>query len=132
MTGTSLGRRICRAGVMVGTASALMGVLAPVAAHASSGTIVSWGPGTLAPGTGQCVQASAAGDVQVSGKADPPGVTFIVSRGGQEIFRTETRRNSLDKHFDGAGFYEFCAKNPKGLGVPVNNVYIQLATDDFA
>ncbi len=116
-------RKLAVAGVLAGA-----GVVAtPLAAHAA---VVSWGPGTLQPGTEQCVSAGAMSDAAVQGSADSPGVVYKVYRGDQLVFDTGTRRTTpLSKYFGEPGFYRFCAKNPAGLGQPVTNVQIKLLTD---
>jgi hypothetical protein len=116
-------RRFAIAGVLAGA-----GVVAtPLAAHAA---VVSWGPGTLMPGTEQCVSAGAMSDAAVQGSADSPGVVYKVFRGSELVFDSESRRTTpLNKYFGQAGFYRFCAKNPANLGLPVNNVQIKVLTD---
>ncbi len=116
-------RRLAAAGALAGAAV----VATPLAAHAA---VVSWGPGTLQPGTEQCVSAGASSDAAVQGSADSPGVVYRVWRGSDLIFDSGSRRTlPLTKHFDGGGFYRFCAKNAAGLGLPVNNVQITVLTD---
>jgi hypothetical protein len=123
MSVSSKTRRFAVGGVL---SAALVGVT-PLAAHAQ---VVQWGPGTLQPGTEQCVSAGAESDAAVLGSADAPGVVYKVFRGGELIFDSGSRRTiPLTRYFGQPGFYRFCAKNPAALGVPVNSVQITLRTD---
>jgi hypothetical protein len=116
-----------RRAALIGGVAATIFTLAPQVAQAS---VVQWGPGTLMPGSEQCVSAGAASDAAVVGSADSPGVVYKVYRGSELVFDSASRRTvPLNKYFGSPGFYRFCAKNAVGLNQPVNNVSIKVLTD---
>ncbi len=120
----------------LGTAATVAGLvlLAPTAAHAEIIGLPGGGPVTLPPGQSVCVGGKALSDAKGVGTADNPGVVYIMSRNGTEIFRTPTRRTGYFETpvFVDPGNYLFCAKNPAGLGQSVTNVNIWLLTDGDA
>ncbi len=132
MNGTRFGRYAIGAAILSAAAGVAIGLM-PASANAAIIPLPA-GPTTLHPGDQVCVGASATSDAKGSGTANNPGVVYIMSKGGTELFRTDTRRTGpfATKVFTGAGSYLFCAKNATGLGTDVTGVNIRLLTDGDA
>src|SRR4051794_13062481 len=130
MSRTSMVRRAAGISLAAGTVGVLV-ALAPTAANAA---VLSNGPQTLAPGSSMCVGLHADSDAKGTGTADNPGVVYIMTRNGAEIYRTATRRTGAftSPVFVGAGFYQWCAKNAAGLSQAVTNVSVSVLTDGDA